>query len=196
MKILSAISRRILMFLPVLMLFVFSSCYTDYGLETDNYDVVITLYDDTFNFGAVTKYYLSDSLKVGNDINASYKSAIFTELNENFQELGWTKVNTIGAADVIVSAGVTQNTTTVTDGGGCWWDYWGYYYCYPSYGYTYTYTTGTLFVLLNDKNDAGVENDQPEWVVAINGLADQGNVVSRINTTIEKAFSQSPYLNP
>ncbi len=187
--------RKFLYSLPVLMLVMISSCYQDYGLETDNYDVVVTLYDNTYNFQNVTKYFMADSLITGNSIDASYKNAIFTNVNENLVALGWTKVNTTAEADVIMSAGVTTTTTYVDNGGGCWWDYYGYYWCYPDYGYDYTYTTGTLFLLMNDRASAVQgSNNQPEWVAAINGLADQGNVVSRINTTVDQAFSQSPYL--
>ena len=189
------ILRKFLYSLPVLMLVMISSCYQDYGLQTDNYDVVVTLYDNTYNFQNVNKYYISDSLIIGNSIDASYKNAIFTNVNENLVALGWTKVNNVADADVVVSTGVTSTTTYVDNGGGCWWDYYGYYWCYPDYGYDYTYTTGTLFILLNDRASAVQGgNNQPEWVAAINGLADQGNVVSRINTTVDKAFSQSPYL--
>lgn len=187
--------RKILFSLPLLALVVLSSCYTDYGLETDNYDVVVTLYDKNYNFGNVGSYFLADSLVTGNDIDAAYKSAIFTSLNSNLQALGWTKVNNIAQADMVLSAGVTSTTTLVSSGGGCYWDYWGYYWCYPTYGYDYSYTTGTLFVLMNDRaTSVSGSNQQPEWVAAINGLADQGNVVQRINTTVNKAFSQSPYL--
>ena len=187
--------RKLLYSLPVLMLVVISSCYQDYGLDTSNYDVVVTLYDNTYNFQSVTKYYLADSLVIGNDTDPSYKSAIFTNVNENLVALGWTRVTQPADADVVLSAGVTSTTTYVDNGGGCWWDYYGYYWCYPDYGYDYTYTTGTVFLLLNDRASAVQGgNNQPEWMAAINGLADQGNVVSRINTTVDKAFSQSPYL--
>jgi hypothetical protein len=186
--------RKILYSLPVLALVVLSSCYTDYGLETDNYDVVVTLYDDTYNFQNVNKYYLADSLVIGNDIEASYKSTIFSTLNSNLTALGWQRVSTISEADMVLSAGVTSTTTYVSNDGGCYWDYWGYYWCYPTYGYDYTYTTGSLFVLMNDRASAVSGNNQPEWVAAINGLADQGNVTSRITKTINQAFTQSPYL--
>jgi hypothetical protein len=195
MKNITKLIRKSLYTLPVLMLVVFSSCYQDYGLDTNNYDVVVTLYDNTYNFQNVTKYYLADTLIIGNSIDASYKNAIFTSLNRNLAAQGWTKVTAPADANVIISAGVTSTTTYVDNGGGCWWDYYGYYWCYPSYGYDYTYTTGTLFVLMNDRASAVQgSNNQPEWVAAINGLADQGNVVSRINTTVDQAFKQSPYL--
>jgi len=195
MKNFTKFFRKFLYTLPVLMLVMISSCYQDYGLNTDNYDVVVTLYDNTYNFQSVNSYYISDSLVIGNSTDTSYKSAIFTSVNSNLTALGWTRVNTVAQADVVISAGVTTTTTYVDNGDGCYWDYYGYYWCYPDYGYDYTYTTGTLFLLLNDRASAVQgSNNQPEWVAAINGLADQGNVVSRINTTVNKAFSQSPYL--
>ena len=186
--------KRATLSLPLLLLLILPSCYTDYGLETDNYDVVVTLYDVAYNFQTVNRYYFADSLVVGNDINPDYKTAIITTMRANLNALGWTSVSNINDADMVVSAGVTSTTTYVSSGGGCYWDYWGYYWCYPDYSYDYTYTTGSLFMVMNDGRTATSGNNNPEWVGAINGLADQGNVIQRLEKTINQAFSQSPYL--
>ncbi len=187
--------KKAIVSLPLLLLVILPSCYTDYGLDTSNYDVVVTLYDNQYNFQTVVKYYYADTLVIGNDIDASYKTAINNNLRANLNNLGWQSAATIAEADIVISAGVTSTTTLVSSGGGCYWDYWGYYWCYPTYGYDYSYTTGSLFILMNDRRTAvNNANNNPEWVGAINGLADQGNVVQRIGTTINKAFSQSPYL--
>jgi hypothetical protein len=187
--------KKILYSLPVLALVVLSSCYTDYGLDTDNYDVVVTLYDNTYNFQNKTKYFLADSLVIGNSIDATYKNAVLNTLNTNMAAAGWTKVADIQQADVVLSAGASSTTTYVNNGGGCWWDYYGYYWCYPDYSYDYTYTTGTIFILMNDRAaSTSGSNDKPEWFSALNGLADQGNAAGRITAGINQAFTQSPYL--
>ncbi len=95
-------------------------------------------------------------------------------------------------------------TTTVT----VWYDYWywwyggyypgwgwgGYYPYYPPVSVT-SYTTGTLMMNLIDKTEVGANgNPVTQWNAIINGVLTYTYDASRINTGIDKAFDQSPYL--
>jgi len=176
---------------------VVSSCYYDYGLDTDNYDVVATFYDVNYNFQNVNTYYLSDTVaKIGDgSITSNYDSQILQKLESNLTGLGWTRTTNRLNANVVVRAGITTSTYVVTEGGsGCYWDYWGYSWCYPDYGYTYTYTTGTIAILLTDPNVSTGSTLPAQWNALLNGLTDQGNTSTRINAAIDKAFAQSTYL--
>ncbi|MBS1518867.1 MAG: DUF4136 domain-containing protein [Bacteroidetes bacterium] len=194
LKFLKRILLVIIMITPV----VISSCYYDYGLNTDNYDVVGSFYNPDYNFNNVTKYYFIDSVihRDGGTVTTQYDNLIKTTTINNLNALGWTRVtDSAGAGVVSVGAVVTTTNYTVSTGSGCWYDYWGYTWCYPYYGNTYEYTTGTIAVVLADLNLRDGNNLPVQWVGVANGLLGQGgNVNQRITNGINKAFEQSPYL--
>ena len=96
-------------------------------------------------------------------------------------------------ADVHVAA---LATTTTWVSGGCYYGYWSYWYpyygwCYPTY---YTYTTGTILIVMANPNKSG--DDKGVWIAGLNGVlsGSTSNTSSRLNNNIDQAFSQSPYL--
>lgn len=195
-KLFKGMLITVLLITPVII----SSCYYDYGLETDNYDVVGTFYNTDYNFQNVTKYYLIDQVVKagGGNITSQYDDLILQTTRTNLNNLQWTEVTDSSQADVVIGAGVTTTTNIVETGSsGCWYDYWGYSWCYPSYSYTYTYTTGTILLLMSDLRTSTGGTLPAQWNAIINGLAGSsstGNVPQRITTAINKAFEQSPYL--
>jgi hypothetical protein len=189
-----------------------SSCFVDYGLDTNNYDVVATSYNSSYNFGSVTKYAVIDSVvHFGTDeVTRAYDNQIKARVRSNLNALGWQEV-TDSTANVTIMMGTTSSTTMVY-GSSSWWDYyswypgWSYYpyygsgysWYYPYYGggydYSYTYTTGSLVVSMVDLK-LGADNKLPvQWIAVMNGLVNSGDASSRINIAIDQAFSQSPYL--
>ncbi len=187
--------KRIVLFTAFLGIgFIFSSCFVDYGLDTTNYDVVVTYHDTTYNFAPVTTYYLSDTVKhVGEGISSAYDNTIKTQIQTNLNKLGWTQAGYL-TANVRVMPAISSSTYVT-------YDYWGYYgwgWYYPYYPtVSYTYTTGSVFVLLVDPSKANTSTTtQPvQWIAVCNGLANGSSPTSRIQAGIDKAFSQSPYLN-
>lgn len=174
-----------------------SSCYYDYGVDTSNSDIVITLRNPDYNFQGVTKYRLIDSVvQIGGDLTHAYDNTIISSLRSNLNALGWLEVqDSVGAGIVSVAAGITKSTYTVSYGSD-WWYYWGYYWYYPPYySYTYTYTTGTVVALITDLNLASSGKAPVQWSATMNGIAEAGGSVSaRISAGINQAFTQSPYL--
>jgi hypothetical protein len=83
---------------------------------------------------------------------------------------------------------------------GYWGDYSGYSYYYPPYppgwGGSYTFTTGSLLVIMEDRNAAEGEIIPVLWAAGMNGLLEgsTSSINNRIIDGIEQAFSQSPYL--
>jgi hypothetical protein len=195
--------------LPILFSVIFSSCYTDYGLDSStNYDVVITKYQPDFNFTSVGKYYLVPTVqKVGGTTTTDYDSQILSTTKANLDALGWAQITdsttAIGTPNCMyVSTGITTVTTTDVS---CGYDPWGYYggWYYPDYycGYSYTYTTGTVMVLMAPQADiANGGTVGVVWGGVVNGLTQSsggstgGTVNQRITTTLNQAFTQSPYL--
>jgi len=137
---------------------ILSSCFVDYGLDTNNYDVVATSYNSSYNFGAVTKYGLVDTIvHFGEDeVTRAYDPQIIDKVAAELTLLGWERVYD-STANVVVNMGTTSSTTVVY-GSSYGWDYYGwydsprdrgYYYSwyYPYYGgynYSYTYETGQI----------------------------------------------------
>lgn len=190
--------RSLVVALPVLAVILVSSCYYDYGLDTNNLDVVGTFYNKDYNFQNVTKYYFIDSvvhIQGTGNLTRQYDNQIKSTVLNNLNSLGWTRVNdSIGPGIVVVGIVATAGTVTVyNDNDYCWYDYWGYTYC-DSYDYSTTYATGTIGILLSDLQLKNGQKVPLQWSAIINGLQDQGNVPSRIQTTINQAFTQSPYL--
>jgi hypothetical protein len=55
--------KKTLIFTSLLfMTFVMSSCFVDYGLDSENYDLVATSYNSSYNFGQVTRFAIIDSV--------------------------------------------------------------------------------------------------------------------------------------
>lgn len=192
--------KSLLIVIPVVLTIVISSCYYDYGITSDNYDLVGTFYNPNYNFNNVTKYYFVDSVfHAGSQpITRQYDNHIKTTIKNNLNQLGWTQVtDTSGTGVVVVAPVVTTGTVTYVEGDDyCWYDYWGYPYC-DSYYTSYTFTTGTVAILLSDLKVREGSKIPIQWNATINGLTGSGtgNVNDRITTTINKAFAQSPYLH-
>ena len=193
--------------MPILATLVLSSCYTDYGLDPDtNYDVVVTLYNNEYNFAAVQNYYLSDTVfNIGGGTqSAAYDQTILTTLETNLNNLGWTRIASYAAATaapntIFVRSGEFTTTTTQVD---CGYGYYGGWY-YPDYycDYSYTYTTGTINISFADLSIPQTDGKTlVEWNATLNGLTNSsggstgGTPQTRITNGINQAFTQSPYL--
>ena len=84
------------------------------------------------------------------------------------------------------------------------WDYWGG--C-PGCGWGYpwapvttvvTYRTGSIIIEMVDPTATSSTDDGPAWNMRwgaiLNGLAEGENIAGRVDTAIDQAFAQSPYL--
>lgn len=190
---------NLLMLIPILAGIFLTSCYYDYGIDSNNSDVIATFYNTDYNFQNVSTYYFADSVyhfeQEGN-ISRAYDNTIKSTIVSNLNSLGWQQVSDTSQADVVVATGVTTSTTTVIGGGGYWWGYWGYWWYYPPYyNYSYSYTTGTLAILMVDLKLKEADRIPLQWSAVSNGLLNTAqNTTSRITQNINQAFSQSPYL--
>ncbi len=199
--------KKTLLFTALLgMGMILSSCFVDYGLDSENYDLVATSYNSSYNFGAVTKFAVVDTIvHYGEDpVSHDYDTQIITKVADELTGLGWVRVYD-STANVVVNMGTTS-TTTVVYGSSYGWDYgWyydrgAYYYSwyypyYPTgYSYSYEYETGSLVIRMVDLRLAANEQVPVQWVAVLNALMGSPNVSSRINAGIDQAFTQSPYL--
>ena len=179
------------------------SCYPGDELNPSDTDIVATFRTPDFDFATVQTYAMPDSVahSDGSTVihqEGPYDQQILTRVAAGLDAVGFTRVTDPNTADVLV---VNYSTTTEWVAGGCY-DYWyyGWYYpyggyCYPTY---YTYETGTVVTLMLDRA-SGTPTTAPTtlWASAINGLTtgqSSASITQRINTNIDQAFAQSPYL--
>ena len=189
------------------------SCYRDYGLTTADYDMVLTLSDPEAIFSDYVYYALPDTVihpvpeGEQDDLPRDHDARIISDVVRNMNALGYTRVDTNAAnpPDVVVLLAAIKSEWQVSSWypGGWWgWYPWypggGWYPYYPGYGYTYNFSTGTIFITMIDyeKWDPDNAGDSPVWGAALNGLAGdtRSGTATRITNGINQAFAQSPYL--
>lgn len=186
--------------------------FQDHEVDYSNYD--------TFTIADTIMFFSNDQ---ESELSPKQEQLILTEINTHMKEYGWTEADTTkDTAEVLILVSVLENVNVSILTG--WWDYWGgwwgwgyypgssWYYPgypgYPGYGpccYTsiYTYREGTIIVEMVDPNNpVDVVGQVPDklpvlWAGGINGLL-KGNtsqINSRIESTLDQLFSDSPYLN-
>jgi Domain of unknown function (DUF4136) len=176
---------------------------------TEELDMVITNYDDNFNFNSESKYSLPDKVvKVTGDPTAPpeylkdfYGDSILARIEVNMTALGWTKVDVSDTSAVQVLP-AAWTTTTIVGGyyGGyyCWYyPYYcggGWYYpYYPSYS---SYTTGSLLITMVDASKESADGSLGVvWTTVMNGLLSGTYDIDRLQNGIDQSFRQSPYLD-
>ena len=131
-------------------------------------------------------------------------ATILSQIKSHMAALGYTLVANPATADVnvLTSVNVRDYTGYAYYGGywGYWYGYyppaWGWYPYYPSGGVTYSYSVGTIFIMMTDPPRTTTDGKPapPIWIAAVNGLADKSTNSKRIAKGIDQAFAQSLYL--
>ena len=216
MFVFKRVARRMwpaLALLTPLAMAAFASCTPNSGVTVAESDVVVTLFDDKFDFTSVTTYRLPDTVmhltNNGEDdpnISRDFDDEIIALVDQNMMDRGFQKVPDTDESDVVVTIAATSTQFWTAWSG--WWGYWGWYpgwggCCwypgYPSGGVSYSFTTGTLFVdwvdddAVEDPNSGAVPIP---WTGAANGVLDdtKENLAERYSASINQMFDQSPYL--
>ncbi len=184
-----------------------SACYPGGPEYYEELDIVLTEYDQEFDFMSKQNYAMPDHVVkiTGNIIEGEppefikepYNSQIIQRIEYNLTNLGWTRVEDPETADVVLFPASWTNTTVYY-----WYDYWcWYYYYYCGWGWYWyptvsvsSYTTGTFVMTMVVNGDEYIEPARV-WTGAINGLLSGVQSTSRLNNGIDQAFIQSPYLD-
>jgi hypothetical protein len=184
------------------------SCYRDYGLTTADYDMILTLYDNENDFTGYVTYALPDTVihpvpdGEEDDLPRTFDSQMIADVVRNMNAMGFTRIPFDTAAadipDVVVLLTATKQEWTVAGYyPGYWWGWGGGYYpWYPGYGYSYSYTTGTVFITMIDVEKYDPNNPQLNstvWNATINGLVGdtRTGTSARIRSAINQSFAQS-----
>ena len=207
--------------LTFLILSALAACYPKGANYTEELDLVYTNYNKDFGFKSVHTFAISDSvIKItgqaaddpdGNHrpdmANPTYAAALVNTIKQSMATYGWTVVDKNSNPDMIILC-ATMTTTNIYyyyD----WW-YWGWYYpgYNPGWGWYYPgwyyppyvtgYRSGSAFIqmTLHNPPPGPGENIAVEWNAILNGLAEgsTSSIATRIQTGVNQAFAQSPYL--
>lgn len=189
----------------ILGIFLFG-CYPDGPEYTEDLDVVLTYFNDEYDFQSKTTYARPDrivmitgNLQEGDDpvfIPDVTAALILSQIDENMADLGYQKVDVDDDPNLLLTPAAWETTSIVY-----WYDYWSWWWggYYPGWGYypgyVSSYSTGTLLMGLIDPTEVGANgNPVVQWTGAINGILTGSYNASRVDRAIDNAFDQSPYL--
>lgn len=202
----------------------FYSCDTKSGLSVEDFDVVVTFYDDLAPFSTIQRYSMPDSVVVIFDSTSSsagnvtheYDSLILIEVERNLAAIGYTRefIPSQNPPDVFVIISAVVSDRFNATGKYDLYEYWNWYtgwtifsgwgpswsvrYPWQQSDITYNYSIGTLVIMMLDARDAdNSEMTIPNiWSGVSNGLlvSDPASAQFRIVNNISQCFIQSPYL--
>ncbi len=210
--------RLIILLLFALITFSINSCYNDYGLTTQDYDLVSTFFKKGVDFKKFQTFTLLDTvMRVTNDgedpsnVDTRFDKQILNDINRNIKNYGYTEIRqedvdstNLPSVVILVSS---VSSTNYAYSPGYWWGYWGWYPgwgYYPGYGpgwggyypwypggTIYSYTTGSVFIEMVDPTDIDIDNRRVnlQWGAGINGLTDDSS--QNLSRRIKEAIDQS-----
>jgi len=195
-------------------------CYPGELLLVEDADIVVTAYDESFDFATAGTWAMPDSVVAINidGSNNLYEHAfdqeILDQVEANMNALGYTREldPATNGADliVLVQANVSNNYSAYTyypyDPYWGWYGGWGFWGGYPGYGGYYPWypsypstvvsntQTGSIIIEIVDPEveEAG-STLRVRWAAVLSGLA-QAPSAARLGNAIDQAFDQSPYL--
>jgi hypothetical protein len=143
-----------------------------------------------------------------NEITHAFDPAILKEISREFEALGYVRVDSSAGEkpDVAMLVGALSSNNWVAYSYYPWYPYygwppyygWGIYYPYYPTTSIVNYPTGTLVMELVSLKDADTDQQRTPsiWTGTVSGLLAQGETTAatRVNTAIDQAFAQSPYL--
>src|SRR5688500_15388992 len=183
-----------------------SGCYPQGPEYIEDLDVVLTNFEDEYDFNSNTTYSIPDRIvKITGDVTEgedpefipdATAALILAQMEKNMTELGWKKVDVDANPEVLLTRAAEETTTIVYYYDYWYWLYGGYYpWCtyYPSYASSYS--TGTLLMRMIDPEVVGANgNPVVQWAGAINGILTNTYNARRVNTAIDRAFDQSAFM--
>lgn len=216
----SKFRKRVLPFMMIVFAVALYSCYPGGPTDVTDYDLVITAFDENFNYGAIKTWAMPDSvvqIDSTQTISQSSQQLILDQVAMNMNALGYTRIinpDTIppdSIPDVVVLVySTTQEWSAWVS--YPWWDYWGWWpgwgyyppygpgwgWGYPPTGSFYSYNVGTLIIDMVEgvPDDPSGQIAKGIWGAGIAGLLEnsQVNNQQRAQDLIDQAFAQSPYL--
>ena len=127
--------RLIILLLFALITFSINSCYNDYGLTTQDYDLVSTFFKKGVDFKKFQTFTLLDTvMRVTNDgedpsnVDTRFDKQILNDINRNIKNYGYTEIRqedvdstNLPSVVILVSS---VSSTNYAYSPGYWWGYW------------------------------------------------------------------------
>lgn len=184
----------------------FSGCYPQGPKNIDDLDVVLTSFQDDYDFNSKNTYARPDKIvKITGNLREgdapkfipdATAALILAQIDKNMASLGWQKVDVSANPDLLLAPSSLETTTIIYYYDYYYWWWGGYYpgWGYPTY-YATSYSSGTLIMSMLDPQIIGA-NGEPEiqWTGALNGILTGKYESNRVNKGIDQAFAQSSYL--
>lgn len=186
-----------------------AGCYPNGPEYTSDYSLVVTDYDNEFDFGSKKTYYMPDTIFFETNIDditeekiREFEKLVLDLVESNMTDRNYTRIDTSAAEppDLVINIiALAIETSGVGWVPGPCWGWWCWYY--PNwYPVGYSYTTGTVIIQMGDPDDIiNYEDDNSAnvaWVAGLDGLL-SGNVnnnIAAVTNGINQAFKQSPYV--
>lgn len=201
---------------------VLAGCYPKGPEFISEYNIVVTDYEEGYDFGSQNTYYMPDTMNFETNISdikeediRKWENLILGEIASNMADRGYSRVDTTAAEPpdlVLTVSAVAFENTGVGWVPGPGWGWWGGYYPpgwwgpgwgwgYPGwYPVGYSYSTGSVIMHLGDPDDVEEEDGETyvkiKWLGALDGLLSsyESTNEANIRNGIDQAFVQSPYL--
>lgn len=186
------------------------SCYPEGADKIEDYDVAMTNYDKSADFGAFTTFSIADTIVYfSNDkesnLSHQFDQKIVDLVRQNFVERGYTPVDTTANPSFVVAISAFSNINYAYyvdnwyNNWSWYWGWWGgpfnpYYPWYPVS--VYSYRTGSVAIDMISTADRADDKANVVWTGIADGLL-QGNssfILNRLDKVINQCFNQSPYL--
>ncbi|MEG0794955.1 MAG: DUF4136 domain-containing protein [Odoribacter sp.] len=192
------------------------SCYPEGADNIKDYDVAITNYDKSADFGTFSTFSIPDSIVYfSNDKEAApshqFDSIIIKQVTKHFADRGYTQIDNptseedeIPSFVVAISAFSNVNYSYFVDN---WYNNWNWYWgswwgnsfspYYPWYPVSvYSYRTGSVTIEMISTAERSDDKLNVVWTGIADGLLQGSNsfILSRINSQLDQCFTQSPYL--
>jgi len=194
-----------------------AACYPGGAQTASDLDTVTTQHDPGADFASIQTYAMPSTVQetpaaAGEPLAIDHgnDAAILATVAANLNKLGWRQVNPATVTpdiNVMVSVTATRYREYVAYPFYGWYpgwagftgydDTWSVYYPYGG-GYTTVIDAGSLRIEMLDTRTPNSTTKQltAVWTASLDGIiaGSAQSLLTRINTGIDQAFAQSPYL--
>jgi hypothetical protein len=197
------------------------SCYPSSPTDAEEFDVVVTFYDQETDFTAVTTFSMPDSIATieiagSENIEPShaFDEEILAQIRDNLVARGYQyepnpDQNTPDFVVLVGSAAATEYDPYASQPWFSYWSWWlddsipnvnvswGIDYTWYSGSVVYSYDVGSLLIFAIHSDDFDQDDVRPMWFGTMNGILTGADVTvfNRVADGIDKMFEQSPYFS-
>ena len=186
------------------------SCYPEGADKIQDYDVAMTNYDKSADFGTFSTFSIADTIVYfsndkGATLSHQFDQQIVDLVTANFEKRGYVRVDTTENPSFVVTISAFSNVNYAYyvdnwyNNWSWYWGWWGgpfnpYYSWYPVS--MYSYRTGSVAIDMISTATRSDGKVNVVWTGIADGLLQGSNsfILNRLDKQINQCFTQSPYL--